>query len=697
MKTRLLMLLALLMSAVSYAEEGHFKVAAEINGQPARLIFDTGTEDLVLYQHAAERLGIKIAEPVPLHPDKGGKVVTGLTEDVDFKFLGTQAKTAFRLIKGSDEFYYDVDGFIGWPTVRNNIFAIDGQTVTFPALAQVPLEALSWLKLEIVTNSNTLLLQAPGWGCWEIDTGNNGPGGVVLLPAAWEKWRREAPSATTTLYSYFMHGAGNVVAEVAWAEELSFGPLKLSRVPVRVANEAELKSSPREDFIGILGASALRRLDLVVDGKKNVAYVRTKKSAPTSVAHNRMGAVFLPKGSEDMLAQVTPGGPAYLAGVRDGDQLLKINDNVVENLLTNKLIVPLAFDWSEPAGTAYQLTLKRKATAAGESDRVFTVFVELKELLKSQSKKTESKEDEIHEAKWYEWLGKEVFDRRQYADAASYYGESLRLNPKNTEALLGAGLCHNALEKQEQALNYFAQALKLNPKLDAAWAGQGASHLMSGEAEKAIASFTKAVSLNPTNAFALDGRGVAYYQREEAAKSLADLDAAIRFNPNEEDYLKHRGVVYRSQGKVDLALADLSEALRLAPRDIEARTQRAYAFYDKQQYEKSLADWEELTRIEPGNFRWHHNLAWLLASCPEQKFRNGKLAVESATKACELTSWHEGGSVATLAAAYAEAGDFAEAIKWQATFLKIPLPEKNRIEGERRMQLYRAKKAYQEP
>src|SRR5262249_11785518 len=90
-------------------------------------------------------------------------------------------------------------------------------------------------------------------------------------------------------------------------------------------------------------------------------------------------------------------------------------------------------------------------------------------------------------------------------------------------------------------------------------------------------------------------------------------------------------------------------------------------------------------------------LARLLATCPDDKVRDGKRAVEYATTACERTAWKDPLCLDTLAAAYAEAGPIGEAVLYQTRALNDPtLHGDLRTAAMQRLELYRQKKPFRD-
>ncbi len=92
--------------------------------------------------------------------------------------------------------------------------------------------------------------------------------------------------------------------------------------------------------------------------------------------------------------------------------------------------------------------------------------------------------------------------------------------------------------------------------------------------------------------------------------------------------------------------------------------------HSKEDYDTAIKDFDEVTRTCPNDVSAYSRLAWLLATCPVDKYRDGKQAIRLATKACELTAWKSGLELDTLAAAYAEIGEYREAEHYQVMALE---------------------------
>jgi tetratricopeptide (TPR) repeat protein len=105
--------------------------------------------------------------------------------------------------------------------------------------------------------------------------------------------------------------------------------------------------------------------------------------------------------------------------------------------------------------------------------------------------------------------------------------------------------------------------------------------------------------------------------------------------------------------------------IRLDPRESVAHYSRGIAWHAKGDFDKALSDFDESIRLYRKSAWAHDRRAWICATCPKKKYRDGAKAIEDATKACELTDWKYPYCLGTLAAAYAEAGQFDKAVEWQ--------------------------------
>ena len=112
-------------------------------------------------------------------------------------------------------------------------------------------------------------------------------------------------------------------------------------------------------------------------------------------------------------------------------------------------------------------------------------------------------------------------------------------------------------------------------------------------------------------------------------------------------------------------------------------------------YSRALASYDELVRNYPDYADAYMGSAWIRATCPDAQYREGKLAVASATRACELTKWKDIGALGILAAACAEAGDLVQAMELQRKVVAMAAPAEAKPYQER-LELYAEGKAYRE-
>ena len=205
-------------------------------------------------------------------------------------------------------------------------------------------------------------------------------------------------------------------------------------------------------------------------------------------------------------------------------------------------------------------------------------------------------------------------------------------------------------------------AIQLDPENPDAYAIRAGVWTDKAEHDEAVADYTRVIKLDPRNAWAYCNRGLAWFEKRDYDKAIVDLDRSVRLDPGSPWSYSNRGMVW----------------------------------YEKKAYDKAVADLDRALGLDPDNPDALNGRAWIWATCAVAKYRDGKQAVASATRASDRTEWKEPGVLDTLAAAHAESGDFGAAVKWQ-TKANAMFPEgKEKTEGAARLKLYQAKTPYRE-
>ena len=158
--------------------------------------------------------------------------------------------------------------------------------------------------------------------------------------------------------------------------------------------------------------------------------------------------------------------------------------------------------------------------------------------------------------------------------------------------------------------------------------------------DQALEFFTTQIRDHPQDAFYHAMRSTLWQEKNELDRGLLDLGEAIRLEPASPAYRSYRASFWSDKRKeYDKAIADFTEAIRLDPKLAYAYRGRGDAWSRKKEYDKAIADFTDAIRLDPKDFVAYSRRAWIWATCADPKIRDGKQALASATKACELTAW----------------------------------------------------------
>jgi tetratricopeptide (TPR) repeat protein len=238
----------------------------------------------------------------------------------------------------------------------------------------------------------------------------------------------------------------------------------------------------------------------------------------------------------------------------------------------------------------------------------------------------------------------------------------------NVEKDPGSWAAHNnlatALEKKsdlEGAVSHYLKALELKPDETQIHYNLGSLFTLINETDKAIFHYSEALKINPSYPEAHNNIGLLYQQKEDMEKALYHLKESLKYRPN-------HSATHFNLGNL------LSEI---------------------QDFEGAIRHLEIAIQLNPANTLAMNHLAWIYATNPEEKYRDGEKAMKYAQAACKMSEYYDPGCLDTLAAAYAEAGQFDNAIITAKRALAIQgsIPKES---IEKRLELYQNRKPYRD-
>lgn len=226
--------------------------------------------------------------------------------------------------------------------------------------------------------------------------------------------------------------------------------------------------------------------------------------------------------------------------------------------------------------------------------------------------------------------------------------------------------------REDEALKAFELAIQWDPSCWLALHNRAVSRAQQGDLNGAMSDFNRALQLNPGLAVAYRNRGELLAATGRTEEAVADYTTALAQMPQDAELYAKRGEAHHRLGQYDEALADMSQAIEIEPLNAIAYAQRGNVFAEQGRFEQAITDFQKALTLDADSAEAHRSLAWVLATCPDEKFRNPQQALVSAERAAALMPG-DPFMLDALAAAQANAGQFDRAVRCQQeAILNVP-------------------------
>ncbi|HEV8418170.1 MAG TPA: tetratricopeptide repeat protein [Candidatus Udaeobacter sp.] len=258
-----------------------------------------------------------------------------------------------------------------------------------------------------------------------------------------------------------------------------------------------------------------------------------------------------------------------------------------------------------------------------------------------------------------------------YTDIETLWRTTLARNPECWMAHTNLGLVFLQKGKIDEGIAEYRAALQMQPDSWDAEYNLGTALLGKAQVDEAILHCERAVRMRPTDPDAQVSLGNALFQKGRIDEAIAHYQQAITVHPDHFLARYSLGHALLEKGELEGAIQVCRSALLLRPSDADCQTTLAIALEEKGNPAEAVQHYQKALELAPSSIATLSNLAWLLATSPDASLRNGQKAVELAKQADRLAGGTNSLVLRTLAAAYAENGDFANAIRTARSAMQL--------------------------
>jgi tetratricopeptide (TPR) repeat protein len=297
-------------------------------------------------------------------------------------------------------------------------------------------------------------------------------------------------------------------------------------------------------------------------------------------------------------------------------------------------------------------------------------------------------------------LANVLIEQGRLEEATQHAQAALQLRPDYAEALNCLGSICLKQGRFAEAMGHYRRALGVNPAFAEAQSNLALVAATQGKYDEAVAQYEAALRLKPDLLSAHLGLAMVLEQLGRFAEGAEQWAAALKVSPSLWVAHEQMGSLLVKQGKLAEALPHFSAAVIAQPDNDRLHAQYGLALDQLGETRLALAEYRRAIQLNEKQPELLNNLSWILATAAQEELRDGAEAVRHGELACRLTDHREVRFIGTLAAAYAEAGRFAEAVATAQRAIELAAAAGQTELATRNaelLELYRAQKPYHEP
>jgi Flp pilus assembly protein TadD len=288
---------------------------------------------------------------------------------------------------------------------------------------------------------------------------------------------------------------------------------------------------------------------------------------------------------------------------------------------------------------------------------------------------------------------------RLWKNAVTLFQHAIALDEDNAKAWNLLGLQYMNLGNVDQAIACLREATKRTIVYPQAWTNLGRILAIKGDFAAAQDAFQRALLSADDKTKIYNYLGDLFMGNGKYADAVASFQSSLELAPDQPESRVKLGQSLVLEHQPDQAAVEFQEALRQQPDNAEAELGLAMILGDRGQAAEAVTHFRRAVELEPDSAVALNNFAWLLATCSDPRVRNGAEAVCLAERACELTQYEQAIFIGTLAAAYAEAGRYDDAVNTTQKACDVALAHLQKevaSNNERLMKIYKSGRAFHE-